>query len=413
MAVLRQKHSVHTKQKLSHTLRNWLPILQANLADLEELILPLVEDNPLVEVSSGFEVREKKRDKFINLSDDVPLIQKESLYDSLYSQIDDSLFPTPISKNIAFFIIENLDADGYYDGDTQKYCLDNSLKYDEFEKVRKRFVFLEPMGIASKNLAESFLFQLDNLELDEELYSLAIEVIKDIDNIYNYVKEDRFKEVMKIISKFTNPPSIKYQEDEQSVIVDIFINFNENNEIEVKLNNEYYPIIKIDKMYKLEHTYLKAKFKEAKSLIDSLDMRRNTIYKIALMIIEYQYEFFMGGKIMPLKFQTLADEFGHNSSTISRAIANKYLACDRGIFAMKDFFTTALEENLSSDTIKNFIIKLIKEENHFKPLSDTKLLVIINKKFKLTIARRTIAKYRKQLNIAGSSDRKKIYKLGL
>ena len=425
MAKLRQVHRAEVKHKLSNTLRNWLPILHSNLADLEEVIAPFVETNPLIEVTSGFEesVKEKyfsphsssasQSGNLVDYSDDVPLIQKESLYDFLFMQIDNSLFPTPISKKIALFIIENLDADGYYDGDTQSYCLDNSLEYDKFEKIRKRFAFIEPVGVASKNLSESFLFQLENLEVDEDIYSLAIKIIEDINNIYAYSKEKYFNNVVKIISKFSNPPAIDYQEESQNIVVDLLINFNENKEIEVKLNDEYYPIIKVNNNYEVEHEYLKDKFKEAKSLVDALEMRRSTIYKVGLMIVEYQYEFFAGGKIMPLKLQTLADEFGHNSSTISRAIANKYISCDRGIFAMKDFFSTALDDDLSNDTIKNFVIKLIENENRLKPLSDMKLLALINEEFNVSIVRRTIAKYRKQLNIAGSSDRKKVYRLGL
>jgi RNA polymerase sigma-54 factor len=114
---------------------------------------------------------------------------------------------------------------------------------------------------------------------------------------------------------------------------------------------------------------------------------------------------------MPLTLKMLADEFGHNPSTISRAIANKYIACDRGIYAMKDFFTTAIDEDVSNAAIKDYLVSLIKQENREKPLSDMKLLELIQEKFQVKMVRRTIAKYRKQLNIAGSSERKKLYKL--
>ena len=416
MAVLRQKQLVEVKHKFSNRLRNWLPILHSNLTDLEDLIKPLVEENPLVEIVSGFEKRGVKSNLFFDYGDNSKsLIQKESLYDLLSIQIENSsLFPTPFSQKIALFIVQNLDSDGYYSGDTLNYCLENSLDYDMFEKIRKRFIFLDPVGVASKNLSESFLFQLENLDIqNEKIYRLAVKIIQDISNIYSYAQEKFFFDVVKIISKFSNPPAIEYQESSPAVIVDLFINFNENNEIEVRLNNEYYPIVKVDNEYKIKDKYIKEKFKEVKGLIDALEMRRATIYKVGLMIVEYQYEFFSGGKIMPLKLQTLADEFGHNASTISRAIANKYISCDRGIFAMKDFFTTALEEDISNDTIKQFIKELIANENHLKPLSDMKLVTIINNKFNISLVRRTIAKYRKQLNIAGSSDRKKVYKLNL
>ena len=178
-------------------------------------------------------------------------------------------------------------------------------------------------------------------------------------------------------------------------------------------NNAYYPTIKIDTEYAVEHEFISQKIKEAKSLVDALDMRKATLYKVGLMIVEYQYEFFTGGQIMPLTLKTLADEFGHNPSTISRAIANKYISCDRGTLAMKEFFTTAIDEDVSNAAIKEFLITLVKEESRDKPLSDMKLLDLIEEKFKVKMVRRTIAKYRKQLNIAGSSERKKLYQLGL
>ena len=140
-------------------------------------------------------------------------------------------------------------------------------------------------------------------------------------------------------------------------------------------------------------------------------MRRATLYKVGLMIVEYQYDFFTGGDIKPLTLKVLADEFGHNPSTISRAIAGKYIACDRGVFAMKDFFTTAIDEDISNAAIKEFVVELIKNEPKEKPLSDMKILELIQEKFHVKMVRRTIAKYRKQLNIAGSSERKKLYKL--
>ena len=191
------------------------------------------------------------------------------------------------------------------------------------------------------------------------------------------------------------------------------IYFNEDDEIEVKLNDAYYPTITIDNSYGVEHDFVKEKIKEAKSLVDALDMRKATLYKVGLMIVEYQYDFFRGGQIMPLTLKTLADEFGHNPSTISRAIANKYIACDRGVLAMKEFFTTAIDEDVSNAAIKEYLISLVKEESRVKPLSDMKLLEKIEAKFKVKKVRRTIAKYRKQLNIAGSSERKKLYHLNL
>jgi len=388
---------------------------------LGEAMAPFVESNPLIEVSSGYEEDFEKKIPRKIISGSVSnsrteqiealTIQKSSLYDILDEQIGKPLFPTPLSQNIATFVISNLDENGYYEGDSEKFCHENGIKIEEFEKVRLRFAHVEPVGICAKDLAESFMFQLDNSDISDKAYPLAVQVIEDLQAIYSYSNEEHFSEVMHILGTFKNPPSIEYQEESAQIVPDLMIFFNEDESIEVKLNDAYYPTIHIDTNYGVEHEFVSQKIKEAKSLIDALDMRKATLYKVGLMIVEYQYAFFTGGAIMPLTLKTLADEFGHNPSTISRAIANKYIACDRGTLAMKEFFTTAIDEDVSNAAIKEYLIGLIKQESREKPLSDMKLLDLIEKKFNVKMVRRTIAKYRMQLNIAGSSERKKLNQL--
>lgn len=421
MAQLRQTQSVENKHKLSNTLRNWLPILHSSLSDLGEAMAPFVEANPVVEVKSGFEEDFERflPKKIISSSVansrteqiEALTIQHRSLFDVLDEQIDSNLFPTPKSKEAAYFVVANLDENGYYEGESELFCKLNNMTLEEFEKIRLRFAHIEPVGIAAKNLQESFLFQLDSSDVSDEAYALAIKVINDLENIYAYSNEKNFAEVMRALGTFKNPPAIEYLEESSQVIPDLMIFFNDDDSIEVKLNDAYYPTINIDTNYGVSHEYVAQKIKEAKGLVGALDMRKATLYKVGLMIVEYQYEFFTGGAIMPLTLKTLADEFGHNPSTISRAIANKYIACNRGIYAMKEFFTTAIDEDVSNAAIKEFVVNLVKQENRKKPLSDMKLLELIQDKFKVEMVRRTIAKYRKQLNIAGSSERKKLYHL--
>ena len=129
------------------------------------------------------------------------------------------------------------------------------------------------------------------------------------------------------------------------------------------------------------------------------------------MIVEYQYDYFLGGDIKPMKLKDLADELGRNPSTISRAIANKYLSSPRGAVALKNFFATGFDEETSNAAIKEFLLELIKNEDHKKPLSDLKIQELIQAKFNIQIVRRTITKYRKILNIGSSSQRKKIYQI--
>lgn len=420
MAVqLRQSATVENKHKLSNTLRNWLPILHSSLSELGSAIEPFLEANPITEVKSGyeghFEAKSfRERDAISNSrTDHIESLNftSKSLYDVLDEQIQAPLFPTPISQKIASFVIENLDENGYYEGECETFCKTWGISEAEFERIRLRFSHLEPVGVGAKNLKESFLFQLDASDISDDAYTLATAIIKDLENIHSYANDEFFSEVMRSLGSFKNPPAIEYLEDSAQVIPDLMIFFNDDDSIEVKLNDDYYPTITIDTTHTKNDEFISQKIKEAKSLVDALEMRKATLYKVGLMIVEYQYEFFTGGAIMPLTLKTLADEFGHNPSTISRAIANKYIACSRGIFAMKEFFTTAIDEDVSNAAIKEFVLDAIKQENRKKPLSDMKLLEMIQDKFKVEMVRRTIAKYRKQLNIAGSSERKKLYQL--
>ena len=131
------------------------------------------------------------------------------------------------------------------------------------------------------------------------------------------------------------------------------------------------------------------------------------------MILEYQYDFFAGGDMKPLKLNDIAKDLGHSSSTISRAVANKYLECNRGIFPLKAFFSTAISEDTSNAAIKDFLLECVKNEDKRNPLSDVKIQKMIEDKFGVEIVRRTITKYRKQLNIESSSERKKLYEVGM
>ncbi len=421
---LRTSQGVESKNKLSSTLRNWLPILHSGLGDLQEVMAPFVEGNPLIEVKSGYEENfEKKLPKKILYGQGAKNSQTEqiealtiahkSIYDVLSEQIDSSLFPTPISEEIAYSVIANLSEDGFFEGDIPELSKKLGVSEEEYERVRKRFSYLDPIGVGALDVKECFIFQLDDASISDENYSLALKIIENLEDIHSFANEVGFEETLKVIQSFRNPPAIEYFEDSNQVICDLMIYFNDDEGIEVKINDDYYPTITIDTDYGVEHEYVSSKIKEAKSLVDALDMRKATLYKVGLMIVEYQYDFFTGGSIKPLTLKTLADEFGHNPSTISRAIANKYIACERGVFAMKEFFTTAIDEDVSNAAIKEYLSALVKEESHTKPLSDMKLLDMIQEKFKVKMVRRTIAKYRKQLNIAGSSERKKLYILGI
>ena len=413
--MLKTKLSQTLKGKLSQTLRSWLPILQSSIEDLKDNLTELSKDNPFVSIKEGKSPNNKKPyfeqagkgsfyDTFEALS-----VAKKSVYELLDEQIAPPLFPTPKSQELAHKIVQCLNSEGYFEFDA-KIVGENA---DEIEKIRQRFKFLEPSGVGAKDFKEAYLFSLENYELDSELYALCAQLIKDFENIKNYAKEALYKDALKIIKKIQTPPFIDYLEDSTPIVPDIFI-YREGGEIKVKVNDDYYPEIAIE-TDEMTHEFLSAYIRDAKNLVDALEMRRATLYKVGLMIIEYQYDFFLGKDIKPMKLSDIAQDLERNSSTISRAIANKYLSCERGVIPLKSFFTAAVDEEgeTSNAAIKDFMQDLIKQESHAKPLSDEKLLELVQQEFKeVAIGRRTIAKYRKQLNIASSNERKRLYELG-
>lgn len=419
---LRVSSTQTTKQKFSSTLRGWLPILQANLDTLAETLEPFVQENPFISVKSGSETPDKRFEKKsffsevakASVSDTIEALtlDKKSLFQTLHEQINPPLFPTEKSQRIAYEIIENINSEGYFEVTSLvEIAKKLATSIEEVEKIRQRFAYLEPLGIGALDIKETFLFQLQDLSLEDNLYRMVEKLIVNFEAIESFSKETLFHEALSVIKRFRNPPAIEFLEDEKEVIPDIFI-YDLAGAIEVRLNDAYYPEVILDTEGLDEnHSFVSQKIKDAKDLIDALEMRKATLYKIGLMIIEYQYDFFFGKAIKPMKLKDLADDLGRNPSTISRAIAGKYLSCSRGVIPLKQFFATAVEEDISNSAIKEYMIELVKNESKLKPLSDLKLLELIEKKFNIKMVRRTITKYRQQFNIASSSERKKLYTL--
>ena len=376
--MLRQKQTLAPKIKLNQTLRSWLPILQSGLDELKETLEPFIKENPFATIEhKNLEKSEKKRNFFeqvsrnsVSESIEALSIYKESLYEKLISQINPPLFPTQKSQDIAYKIIECLDDEGYFSYDDEIFA---GFNENEVERVRARFAYLEPCGVGAKDLKESFLFQLSEAEASEEIIECAKKIILNFENIEKLRKLKFYDDALKIIKKFKNPPAIEYLEEASQKVPDIFV-LSTSSGISVQINDDYYPEILVDtEGLDEKEAFVSSRIKEASELIDALEMRKATLYKIGLMIVEYQYDYFLGGDIKPMKLKDLADELGRNPSTISRAIANKYLSSPRGTVALKNFFATGFDEETSNAAIKEFLLELIKNEDHKKPLSDLKI----------------------------------------
>jgi RNA polymerase sigma-54 factor len=421
---LRQSSNISNKNKLSSTLRGWLPFLIADIESLKETLDSATKNNPFVEIKSGNEVsansksskatklpKEGSQKNSVSNEIEAMTTSNESLYEKLSKQIVAPLFPTEKSKKIAYLIIDNINQDGYFEGDIKTIAKEVKTDESVVERVRQRFQYLEPSGVGAYNLLESFLFQLNDFDLEDDVYKCSVRMIKDFENLKLYQKEPLFMDSLKIIRKCKNPPAVDYLSDKVQIIPDIFIKVDEEK-INVTLNETYYPDIVIDLGgIDEKFDFVKKKVKEATSLIDALELRKQTLMKVSLMIVEYQYDFFHGGAIKPMKLDDLAGELDRHHSTISRAVSNKYISCDRGVFPIKSFFTTALgdDKEVSNSEIKAYIQEIIKNESRLKPLSDTKILAEVEKKFDIKLGRRTVTKYRSQAGIVSSSDRKKLY----
>lgn len=421
---MKLRQSQNLKTKLSPTLKSWFPILQSSTLDLEETLGDFIKENPFIEIASNIQeslpppsnkplyktnfATKSMSDRIESMS-----IYEKSLYEVLESQILPPLFPTPLSQNIAFKILDDINEEGYFEGDINEIAKALNIDSTLVEQTRLRFSKIEPCGVGAINLVESMIFQLEHFNLSDELYDMCFMLINNLNNHKKYAKNPLYSKAMNIISKMRVAPAIEYSYKDSYIVPDIFINRSSEG-FEVNLNDSFYPNIYInERVLKSKNIAIKDKLKEARDLIDAVAMRKSTIKKIGLMILEYQYDFFTGGDIKPMKLKDIAHELGHSPSTISRAVSNKYLECNRGIYPIKSFFSTAISEDTSNSSIKDFILECVKNENKKSPLSDIKILDMINEKFGVKIVRRTITKYRKQLNIASSGERKRLYEVEL
>jgi RNA polymerase sigma-54 factor len=419
-------------------MRNWLPLLQCPVTDLESRLRTEAEANPFLRVAPNQEISYDEHDPeasdriededFLGADDnyykkdaqkksisdviEATALYQKSLYDALFEQITDRLFPTPQSKAIAVSIVNAIDEEGFFDGDMEQIAARHDVSAEFAEKIRLRFERFSPSGAGAKDICECFMWQLRDYDPDEKTYQMVKTLIYNKERLASFCKEEGFSEAMAIFKRLKSPPAIDFLEDSRQIIPDIFI-FTNGGELEVELNDPYYPKLAIDAPNDAKkEEFIRAKLKEARDLIDAVDMRRKTLKKIGLMIVERQYDFFKNGAdVAPMKLANISEDLGRNPSTVSRAISGKYLACDRGVFALKSFFSIAIDEanETSTRAIKDYLTRLVKEEPREKPLSDQKLLKLIESKFSVKMVRRTVTKYREQLGVATSGERKRLY----
>lgn len=379
-----------------------------------EALIKIQEDNRIpLGYEKDMDPEERNYEAFIS--------EKLTLTDFLYQQISTFKIPPKLSY-ICHKIIDNLDDSGYFINDYKDFAGLLNVSLMEFYEGLQIVKSLEPEGIASKDLKECLLAQTENPLLrkliNKHLENIAKNKLKDISRDLKISIEETGNLIAEL--KELNPiPSSGYLSDTnpvQYIVPELEIK-TENGEIKVNLINEVVKELNFSDQYldMLKNsegetkTYLEKQFKRALFLKDALEQRKNNILKIGNSLAKFQKDFFLLGKeLKPLTMKTLADDCEISESTVSRICSNKYLDCNKGIFPMKHFFSRAIstkDGDLSSKAIKDKISLLIASENKKKPLSDNEIMKILNNEG-IEIKRRTIAKYREDLGIASSSQRK-------
>jgi RNA polymerase sigma-54 factor len=284
------------------------------------------------------------------------------------------------------------------------------------------------VGIGARSLAECVVLQLRQLDRDTPALELAIELAeKHLDLVasraYGELRralrasEEDLQDAMALVKGCNPKPGLAVSSARaEYVIPDVFVR-KVDNRWQVEISSTGVPRLSVNQTYaKLlrgsgDHAVLRSQLQEARWLIRSLEIRNETLLKVATCIVSRQTEFLdMGDEAMkPMVLKDVAEEIGMHESTISRVTTNKYMHTPRGVFEFKYFFSSHLSsdhgEDQSSTSVRAKIRKLIGAENPKKPLSDSKIAKLLAEDG-IKVARRTVAKYREAMNIASSSDRR-------
>jgi RNA polymerase sigma-54 factor len=336
-------------------------------------------------------------------------------------------------REIGGAIIGNLDDDGYLVASVDEIAAMGNWSVADVEEVLGLLQRFDPIGVAARDLQECLTLQIRHLGLEgtptekivtEHLRLLQNHQVPEIARKLG-ISIEEIKHHIEIIRNLDPKPGSRYNPiPSQYVIPDVHVVKVEDQYVAV-LNEEGLPQLRISPVYRRlldkgsdnsdeTRAYVKEKFRSALWLIKSVDQRQKTIHKVATSIINFQREFLDLGieHLRPLVLRDVANDIGMHESTVSRVVNNKYMHTPQGVFEMKFFFHSGISssygESVSSVTIKQRIRKIIEGEDARKPLSDSKIVSILQREG-LMLARRTIAKYREELKIPTSNQRKVLY----
>lgn len=332
-------------------------------------------------------------------------------------------------KEALNYLVGSLDDRGFLTAELSELAQGSNLSEELLEASLEILQSFDPPGIGSKDLQSCLLIQL---KLQSKTGSLAEEIIR---NYYPLLMRRRIPELAKAthtsidevqlaldeIALLDPAPGRRFSEDNNhSIQADIVVE-KVDGEWVIHMNDTYLPKLRISSTYKeliakgklkaQEKEYIKDKIKGGKFLMNSIEQRQHTVRRIAEQLLIFQKDFFEHGtsKLHPLTMSQIAEVLELHETTISRAIANKYIKTPWGLFDLRYFFASGYQttdgETLSNKSIKEMIAQIIQEESPKKPLSDQAIVKILADK-DITIARRTVAKYREELGILATHLRK-------
>jgi RNA polymerase sigma-54 factor len=334
-------------------------------------------------------------------------------------------------KIAAEMIIGNIDESGYLRASDEELMEAAKCDARTLRRALELVRGFDPPGVGAREIKECLALQIKALGLAatlvddivrESFHELEKKRIPVIAKLHGVSVEDAAAAV-KIIEGLEPKPGRMYSNSVTSYVApDVYLE-RVNDAWKIILNDEHIPHVRISSKYKDllgnkksfekdERQFLVDKYRAAVWLLKSLDERNKTIYRVTDSILRHQAEFFNNGvqHLRPLNLRNISEDIGMHESNISRVTSNKYLSCPHGIFPFKYFFSSSLsgaDGDVSSTTVKDTIKKLVEEENPLKPLTDQKIVEILNSR-NITIARRTMAKYREELKIPPHTKRRKI-----
>ena len=336
-------------------------------------------------------------------------------------------------KEIGSYIIGNLNQDGYLDATLEEIAAMGNAGLEQVAAVLAKVQLFDPPGVASRDLRECLLIQAKNLELEDDL------VVRIIEDHLHYLETKNYQALVKVLKRppedvkqaidiilhlDPRPGSAYNEESVQYISPDVYV-LKIDGEFVILLNEDGMPKLRVSSYYKdaLSHDavlpadakdYIQSKLRSAAWLIKSIHQRQRTLYKVTQSIIKLQQEFFEqgAGHLRPMVLRDVAEDVGMHESTISRVTSNKYMHTPHGIFELKYFFNSSINsvlgEAVASESVKDRIRQIVRQEDASKPYSDKEIVSILQQE-NVDIARRTVAKYREMLGILPSNKRKKSF----